>query len=1178
MKPLRLDLEEQEKTREELTEGLEVHNGIAIPRHMSRPGQDGYRTPTVHDYERQKMEDEGKELSISGARTPPPSAGIFNIPSVAHLAHLGKFELTLERLHWRERIRHYTWTFFTMTMATGGIANVLYTVPFRFRGLDTIGVIFFLFNMALFVLNVSMISLRFYTFPETFRASYMHPSERLFLPAWSTQSFTVEQMTPIWIFPAYPLLIIGPHASILCKTLSPEKAVDIIIGGFTLQGIGFLVAFMIYASYIYRLMTQKLPQESSRPGMFVSVGPSGFTVAGVIGMADSLSRNVGPDFMGDGKLASMILKVVANWMCLWIWGLSLWFFFVSVGAHWSCARQKGGFAFNMTWFSFVFPNSALITGTFAVGKAFDSYAIQVTGCVMTGFLIIAWFMVFGIMIRAIRLKQILWPQKGEDKDEGGFKAPEMTRRESLRKKLSRTIFPVDYIDLVLLCLLLVHRPVYLLVLKVMEVVTLPRDVPMGADPMGVAYNPPRPAAAPVRLNSAEQTTLIAKQAFVNQGTTVGIGSSSLRRQPRVNRSRSSVRKEPYIDTDTSLADQRGHKTQFTCRTALELAPPDSTPLVASQSPEDITESTTSKRVAVRDIEVEDIDQTPWQEYEIPSELETLQLHVPQTIRNIVQESLDEQRAMRLSRLQTPAIITETAITTEQIKDAEEEFVVAESSAMASARLFETSLFGSGPGSAHPLPHYASNHGLSNICRPLKATAAGENSPRSSEESLNHGSNTARKRAQQGRPKLTKAYGLLRKLRRPKDAVPATEDEQEPETYECISCFDDIPSTEAITVPCRHQYCTPCFSQLISTALQNETQFPPKCCLQEIPRRVLRNHLPAEALAYTCGARWRTCACTEQDQSRRARRIRKNLEKLRAEAQKEEEEMRAAIAAVEEAERQAAEERREEERRQEEARVEEARLMALREAERVAEITRHFNHLREILENVRVRQSDALAKRQEAEMQEIERKDLTLEASLTAAANNDAENVRARRANFSPAKLDELKRKHATELIQTRLRHRKDEDECLGKITTEQNTTTNDLTTLLNNLLSAQESELTTLHSMQARKIEKWKRREAMYSVLEGEEVRKGKVKRERAYEEGRREVEREVREVRRRQWAEGKWAALLAEERVRMVGEDEGRAVRSGGDVGEGIVGGEGEGGGFVVGGYLGRYISGWIT
>jgi hypothetical protein len=30
------------------------------------------------------------------------------------------------RLSWRKRIRHVTWAYFTLTMATGGLANVLY--------------------------------------------------------------------------------------------------------------------------------------------------------------------------------------------------------------------------------------------------------------------------------------------------------------------------------------------------------------------------------------------------------------------------------------------------------------------------------------------------------------------------------------------------------------------------------------------------------------------------------------------------------------------------------------------------------------------------------------------------------------------------------------------------------------------------------------------------------------------------------------------------------------------------------------------------------------------------------------------------------------------------------------------------------------------------------------------
>jgi len=91
-------------------------------------------------------------------------------------------------------------------------------------------------------------------------------------------------MTPIWIFPAYPLLVIGPHAGVLAQKTDGARALDIIVGGFVFQGIGFMassnpvllfsdassltsysiqVSLMIYAAFIYRLMTQKLPQESN---------------------------------------------------------------------------------------------------------------------------------------------------------------------------------------------------------------------------------------------------------------------------------------------------------------------------------------------------------------------------------------------------------------------------------------------------------------------------------------------------------------------------------------------------------------------------------------------------------------------------------------------------------------------------------------------------------------------------------------------------------------------------------------------------------------------------------------------------------------------------------------------------------------------------------------------------
>ena len=65
--------------------------------------------------------------------------------------------------------------------------------------------------------------------------------------------------------------------------------------------------------------------------------------------------------------------------------------------------------------------SALTTATFAIGRALNNVPIQVLGCVMACLLVVAWFAIFGIMVRAVILKDILWPQKQEDREEGGWK-------------------------------------------------------------------------------------------------------------------------------------------------------------------------------------------------------------------------------------------------------------------------------------------------------------------------------------------------------------------------------------------------------------------------------------------------------------------------------------------------------------------------------------------------------------------------------------------------------------------------------------------------------------------------------------------------------------------------------------------------------------------------------------
>lgn len=58
----------------------------------------------------------------------------------------------------------------------------------------------------------------------------------------------------------------------------------------------------------------------------------------------------------------------------------------------------------------------------------------------------------------------------------------------------------------------------------------------------------------------------------------------------------------------------------------------------------------------------------------------------------------------------------------------------------------------------------------------------------------------------------------------------------------MSCLDDFSPEETIKAPCHH-YCRECFQCLVAAACENEQQWPPKCCLNEIPVPTILANIP-----------------------------------------------------------------------------------------------------------------------------------------------------------------------------------------------------------------------------------------------------------------------------------------------------------------------------------------------
>lgn len=214
---------------------------------------------------------------------------------------------------------------FSATMSTGALAVVLGNTPNTFPGLMTIGKIVYILDVIMFVVFTAMMITRFCLVPRKLTASLHHPVEGLFhgtywvsaslilngayvyghseTGSWLTTAlricfwiycaaaftisiaqysmfFRLERLNvtdavPAWIFPIYPLLVVGTLAGTILPSQPQKAAWEIFVGGVLFQGIAWLVSFLMYAIYMQRLMTSHLPSATVRPGMYVSVGPAG---------------------------------------------------------------------------------------------------------------------------------------------------------------------------------------------------------------------------------------------------------------------------------------------------------------------------------------------------------------------------------------------------------------------------------------------------------------------------------------------------------------------------------------------------------------------------------------------------------------------------------------------------------------------------------------------------------------------------------------------------------------------------------------------------------------------------------------------------------------------------------------------------------------------------------------
>jgi C4-dicarboxylate transporter/malic acid transport protein len=348
-------------------------------------------------------------------------------------------------------------------MSTGSLAVVLGNTPNTFTGLQTIGKVVFIFDLVLFtIFNLCMLA-RFILVPRKLLGSLHHPVEGLFFGtywvsvalilnctyiygntstgAWLTKAleivywmycaaaflvgviqyslfFRLERLNvgdavPAWIFPIYPLLVVGTLAGTILPSQPETPSWKIFVGAVLFQGLAWVVSFLLYGLYMQRLMTSSLPSPTTRPGMYVSVGPAGYTAAGLLSLANQAPSLISANYftnisVPDGE----IVRIIGIMSGLFIILFAYWFFIITTIAVIVGSRSM---SFSLNWWAFIFPNAGLTLATIQAGKVLHSEAINGVASALTILLVIMWLVTAVFCIRAVYLGQVLWPGKDEDK-------------------------------------------------------------------------------------------------------------------------------------------------------------------------------------------------------------------------------------------------------------------------------------------------------------------------------------------------------------------------------------------------------------------------------------------------------------------------------------------------------------------------------------------------------------------------------------------------------------------------------------------------------------------------------------------------------------------------------------------------------------------------------------------
>ncbi|KAF2011443.1 C4-dicarboxylate transporter/malic acid transport protein-like protein [Aaosphaeria arxii CBS 175.79] len=354
------------------------------------------------------------------------------------------------RRGWRRIVQNFIPSWFAVTMGTGIVSILLYTLSTMYTRFETplriLSIVWFFANIVLFTTFLVISVLRHVLYPATWTLMIQHPVQSLFLGtipmgfativnmftlvcvpylggasaqiAWAMWWIDVvasvaccfglpfqmmtkhqtkhETMTAAWLLPVVAPIVAAASGAVVASVLpDPQHALWTIITSYVLWGTGVPLAFVVIVIYFHRLAVYKLPPQEVIVSVFLPLGPMGQGSYGLMALGKEAMR-VFPLTNTLHPMAGDFLFVMGFAAGLVMWGFGLvWLFFATA----SISRSK--FPFNMGWWGFTFPLGVFAMSTLHIGEILPSEFFRGLGTTFAVCVFLLWVLVASGTIRNV---------------------------------------------------------------------------------------------------------------------------------------------------------------------------------------------------------------------------------------------------------------------------------------------------------------------------------------------------------------------------------------------------------------------------------------------------------------------------------------------------------------------------------------------------------------------------------------------------------------------------------------------------------------------------------------------------------------------------------------------------------------------------------------------------------